>query len=139
MPDRTVELLRAVPLFAACSDKELRRVADLAREERFRAGEDIVIEGHSSGPFYVICEGDAVVRIGDREVRKLGAGDYFGEMSLIDREPRSATITALSDVLSISISSWDFLTLAERHWDLTHALLVEMTRRVRERDADPCL
>jgi CRP/FNR family cyclic AMP-dependent transcriptional regulator len=128
-----------VPLFAGASDKELRQVAELAREERFRAGEDIVTQGHSSGPFFLITDGEANVLVNGAEVRKLGPGDFFGEMSLIDHEPRSATIRASNDVTTLSISSWDFLTLLERQWDLTHKLLKTLSQRVRERDADPCL
>ena len=131
--------LRSVPLFATASDKELRRVADVARAERFRAGEDIVTEGHSSGPFYLLTEGDAQVLVAGQAKNKLGPGDFFGEMSLIDREPRSATIRAISDVTALAITSWDFLTLLERNWDLAHAVMVELSRRVRAHDQDPCL
>jgi len=129
----------SVPLFAGASEKELRHVADLAREERFRSGEDIVTQGHSSGPFFLITDGEADVVVNDSHVRRLGPGDFFGEMSLIDHEPRSATIRATTDVTTLSISSWDFLALLERHWDLTQKLLVTLSQRVRERDADPCL
>jgi CRP/FNR family cyclic AMP-dependent transcriptional regulator len=134
-----VDALRKVPLFSGASDKELKRVAELAREEHFAAGEDIVTQGHSSGPFFLLTDGDAVVLVGDRERSKLGPGNFFGEMSLVDQEPRSATIRALSDVTALSISSWDFLTVLERHWDLTRQLLVELSRRVRALDQDPCL
>jgi CRP-like cAMP-binding protein len=129
----------SVPLFAGATEKELRQVAELAREEWFRSGEDIVTQGHSSGPFFLITDGEASVLVNDTEVRKIGPGDFFGEMSLIDHQPRSATIRAATDVTTLSISSWDFLTLLERHWDLTHKLLVTLSQRVRERDADPCL
>jgi CRP-like cAMP-binding protein len=136
----TGEALRSVPLFSAMDDKELRKVAELAREEKFRTGEDIVIEGHSSGPFFLLIEGDAVVLVRGAEVRKLGPGDFFGEMALIDRQPRSATVRALGDVSALSISSWDFLTVLERNWSLAYALMVELSRRVREHDAEnPCL
>jgi CRP-like cAMP-binding protein len=132
--------LRAVPLFSSLSDRELRRVAELAREERFRAGEEIVTEGHSSGPFFLLTDGDAVVLVRGDEKRKLGPGDFFGEMALIDRQPRSATVRALGDVTALSISSWDFLTVLERNWPLAYGLMVELSRRVREQDAEnPCL
>jgi CRP-like cAMP-binding protein len=134
-----VDALREVPLFSGASDKELKRVADLAREERFAAGEDIVTEGHSSGPFYLLTEGDAVVLIGGAERSKLGPGDYFGEMSLLDQEPRSATVRAVSEVRAVSISPWDFLAVLERHWGLTRQLLEALSRRVRELDQKPCL
>jgi CRP-like cAMP-binding protein len=131
--------LRSVPFFSALSDRELKRVADLAREERYAAGEDIVAEGHSSGPLFVLTEGDATLVVGGAEVGKLGPGDFFGEMSLLDQQPRSATIRAVSEVRAFAVSPWDFLGLLERNWELSHKLLVELARRVRERDQEPCL
>ena len=134
-----MDALRGVPLFATASDKVLKRVADVARTERFRAGEDIVTEGHSAGPFYLLTDGDAEVLVGGDAKNKLGPGAFFGEMSLIDREPRSATIRAITDVTALAITSWDFLTLLERNWDLAHAVMVELSKRVRAHDQDPCL
>jgi CRP/FNR family transcriptional regulator, cyclic AMP receptor protein len=141
VPDRkaTMASLRGVPLFATASDKELRRVADVAREERFRTGEDIVTEGRPSGPFFLLTGGDAEVLVGGEAKSKLGPGDFFGEMSLIDGAPRSATIRAITDVTALAITSWDFLALLERNWDLTRAVMVELTKRVRAHDQDPCL
>jgi CRP-like cAMP-binding protein len=133
------EALRDVPLFACLDAKERRRVADLGREERFAAGEDIVSEGHSAGPFFLLTEGDALVIVGGKERGKLGAGDFFGEMSLLDGRPRSATIRAVGEVRALSIGSWDFLALLERNWSMTHKLLVELGRRVRVLDENPCL
>ena len=134
-----LDALREVPLFGCLNDKDLRRVADLARSERFAPGEDIVIEGHSSGPFFLITEGDAIVLIGGVERGKLGPGDFFGEMSLIDGQPRSATVRAIGDVVTLAIGSWDFLSLLERNWSMTQNLLGELTRRVRALDEKPCL
>jgi CRP-like cAMP-binding protein len=133
------EALREVPLFACLNDKELRRIADLARKARFAPGEDIITEGHSSGPFFLITEGDALVIVGGKERGKLGPGDFFGEMSLLDGQPRSATIRAIGDVRAHAISSWDFLALLERNWSMTHKLLVDIAHRVRVLDENPCL
>lgn len=136
---RAVDALRDVPMFACLNDKELRRVADLARDERFAPGEDIVTEGHSAGPFFLITEGDATVTVGGAERTKLGPGAFFGEMSLLDGQPRSATVRAIGDVTTISISSWDFLSLLERNWTMAQKLLAELSRRVRVLDENPCL
>ena len=134
-----VDALRDVPMFGCLNDKELRRVADLARDARFAPGEDIVTEGHSAGPFFLITEGDATVIVGGAERAKLGPGAFFGEMSLLDGQPRSATVRAIGDVTTISISSWDFLSLLERNWSMTQKLLAELSRRVRVLDENPCL
>jgi CRP-like cAMP-binding protein len=133
------EVLRDVPIFACLDDKERRRVADLGREARFAPGEDIVTEGHSAGPFFLLTEGDALVIVGGKERGKLGRGDFFGEMSLLDGRPRSATVRAIGDVRALSIGSWDFLALLERNWSMTHKLLTELAHRVRVLDENPCL
>ena len=139
MADRAADALRGVPLFACLDDKERRRVADLGRETRFAPGEDIVTEGHSAGPFFLLTEGDALVMVGGKERGKLGPGDFFGEMSLLDGRPRSATVRAIGDVRALSIGSWDFLALLERNWSMTHKLLNELAQRVRVFDENPCL
>jgi CRP-like cAMP-binding protein len=126
-------------LFACLDDRERKRVADLARTQRFADGEDIVTEGHPSGPLFVITEGDAAIIKDGTERGKLGVGDFFGEMSLIDGQPRSATIRAIGDVVTLSISSWDFLSLLERNWTMAQKLLAELARRVRGLDENVCL
>ena len=133
------DALRDVPLFACLDDKERRRVADLGREERFAPGEDIVTEGHSAGPFFLLTEGDALVIVGGKERGKLSPGAFFGEMSLLDGRPRSATVRAIGDVRALAIGSWDFLALLERNWSMTHKLLNELAQRVRVFDENPCL
>jgi CRP-like cAMP-binding protein len=114
-------------------------VAGLAREERFEEGEDIVVEGHSSGPFFLLLEGDATVLVHGEVRGKLGLGDSFGEMSLIDRRPRSATIRARVPVTALAISSWDFVGVLERNWAVTHKVLVQLSERVRQLDDNLCL
>src|SRR5687768_14023801 len=93
-----VNALKRVPLFAQCSDRELREITKDMREELFSAGQDIVKEGASGGPLYVILEGRAKVIIGGRTRRTFEPGSYFGELALIDKSPRSATIRAETQV-----------------------------------------
>ena len=137
MPDvekRTLDALRAVPLFAQLPDRELKLVGRTAREEGFVAGEELVSEGKPAGPMFVILDGKATVIVNGKERASLGAGDFFGEMALIDREPRSATVRADSDVTALAISSWDFLALLKESWELTHQVLTALAGRVRELD-----
>jgi CRP/FNR family cyclic AMP-dependent transcriptional regulator len=139
-PDaRIIDALRQVPLFADLTDKELRQVADLVREEHFREGEDIVVEGHSSGPLFLIVAGEATVLVHDVERGRYGPGDSLGEMSLIDRRPRAATVRARTDVTALAISSWDFLGVLEHSWPVTIKVLTQMSDRIRQLDQNPCL
>lgn len=129
-----VATLKRVPLFSQCSDRELREIAKDTREELFSAGQDIVTEGSTGGPMFIILEGRAKVIIGGRTRRTFEPGSYFGEMALIDKGPRSATIRAETQVKAVSITSWNFLSLLESNWKLAHKVMSGMAQRIRELD-----
>jgi CRP-like cAMP-binding protein len=131
-----IELLGAVDLFAGLTTNELLKIHMLAREEPVRAGRALAAEGETGGRFYLILEGTAQVTIGDHKVNELGPGDYFGEISLIDGEPRSATVTATSDGRVLSLASFTFAPLLQEHPSITHKILLEMCRRLRDAEAD---
>jgi CRP-like cAMP-binding protein len=125
-------VLKSVPLFAALSRGELNDIVDLAREELFSPGQDIVTEGQSGGPFFCITEGRADVVIHGKKVRELAPGAHFGEMALFEGGPRSATIRANTHVKALAITSWNFLALLQDNWDITKKVLAELSRRIRE-------
>ncbi len=89
-----VELLQRVPLFADCTTVELCVIAGKADEVRVPSGETIVEQGAWGDKFYVLAEGLAHVHVDGRKVASIGAGSFFGEMALIEKSPRSATVTA---------------------------------------------
>lgn len=132
--DESAQALRAVPLFAGLSDKELKAVARDVKEERFGAGEDLVVEGQHGGPFFLILDGEASLIVNGRARKRLGPGDYFGEMALLDREPRSATVRTETDVRVLTATSWNFLALLEENWPVTRKVLAELSRRIRVLD-----
>jgi CRP-like cAMP-binding protein len=129
-------MLKSVPLFAGLSRGELADVAELARDEVFSPGQDIVTEGQAGGPFFAITEGRADVIIHGKKVRELGPGSSFGEMALFEGGPRSATIRASTHVKALAITSWNFLALLQDNWDLTKKILAELSRRIRELQED---
>lgn len=129
-----VTALKRVPLFSQCSDRELREIAKDMREELFSAGQDIVREGAAGGPFYVILEGRAKVIVNGRTRRTFEPGAYFGELALVDKGPRSATIKAETQVKAMSITSWNFLNLLENNFKLAHKVMAGLATRVRELD-----
>lgn len=129
--DEAVARLGSVPLFEGLSDKELQSIAQTGKPVDFPAGKEIVKEGASGVGFHLIVNGNASVLVGGEVVAQLGPGSYFGEMSLIDGGPRSATVRADTDVRTLSLTSWDFMPLLDANPSIARKLLVEMTRRLR--------
>ena len=126
-----VELLAEVDLFQGLSKGELLKIFMLAREEKVRAGFSLATEGESGGRFYLILEGKAEVTINGERWAELGPGDHFGEVSLIDGEPRSATVTATTELRALSLASFTFAPLLVEHPTITRKILVEMCSRLR--------
>ena len=122
--------LRRVPLFADLSDRHLRKVAKLVMPVRFDAGAAIVREGSPGHTFFVILDGRATVvrRVG--RPAKLRSGEYFGEMALLDRRPRSATVMAETELVALRISAGPFGKLRRGEPSIAIALL-ETFRRAR--------
>jgi CRP-like cAMP-binding protein len=130
------DALGRVPLFAAVPPKELSRLARSFGEQNFEAGREIVVEGRQSGVgFFVIASGEAVVTHGGREIRRLGPGDWFGEMALIDRGPRSATVIARSDLRCHAMTPFSFRPVVEAHGEIAWSMLEELVARLRQAEA----
>ena len=106
--DAKVELLKSVPLFASCSKDELRRLSAIADEIDLREGTVLTREGHTGREFFVLIEGTARVAKGTRKVADLGPGDWLGEIALLTKAPRTATVTATSPIRSLVINDRDF-------------------------------
>jgi CRP-like cAMP-binding protein len=127
----TIDQLRNVPLFRGLPDQALRRVLEIGKEVRFEAGAPVLEEDHSGVGFHLILDGTASVSVSGAEVARFGPGDYFGEMSIIDGRPRSATVTASDVLTTLAIASWDFEALMERNPSVMRSLLVELSGRIR--------
>jgi CRP/FNR family transcriptional regulator, cyclic AMP receptor protein len=106
--DAKIDLLKNVPLFAGCSKPELRRLASIADEIDLRKGTVLTREGRTGHEFFVLIEGTVRVDKGGRKVTDLGPGDWLGEIALLTRAPRTATVTATSPVRSLVITDRDF-------------------------------
>lgn len=130
------DALKPVPLFADLDDDERGQVAHLFKERRFDAGETVIREGTGGAAFYLIDTGEARVTVGGAERAALGPGDYFGEIALIDEGPRSATVTAVSDLVCQGITLWDFKPLVEGNGVIGWKLLQAMVKRLREAERD---
>ena len=127
----TLALLKSVPLFEGLSKRELESIRSVAKEIHFDEGHDIVEEGATGVGFHLLLEGEAHVLIGGRKRATLRPGDYFGEMSLLDGGPRSATVRTSTPVRTLALTSWAFLPLLEKSPKIAKKLLVEMSKRLR--------
>ena len=131
MAGAPVEVLHRVPLFADLDKRELKQIARLFKQRRFPAGETIAKEGAGGGAFFLIDSGEAKVAVGGKERRTLSAGDYFGEIALIDEGARSATVTATSELVCWGLTFWDFRPLVQENAMLGWKLLQALAKMVR--------
>ncbi len=131
MAEAPVELLQRVPLFADFDRGDLQRLARSFKERTFQAGSTVVDEGKAGAGFFVIENGEATVSVQGSERGKLGPGDYFGEIALIDDGARSATIRADSDLHCYGLTSWEFRPLVEANASIAWKLLETMAKRLR--------
>jgi CRP/FNR family transcriptional regulator, cyclic AMP receptor protein len=113
MSKEAAELLRQVPLFSDLDQRELQDIASAMKSRTFSSGQEIAVEGESGVGFFVIEDGQAKVTVGRDEVRTLGPGDYFGEVALITQGPRTATVTAATDLKTYGMTFWEFRPLVE--------------------------
>ncbi|HTX62224.1 MAG TPA: cyclic nucleotide-binding domain-containing protein [Acidimicrobiales bacterium] len=133
------EVLAKVPLFSMLSKRDLDKLAREAHDRTFPAGSVLTGEDEFGTIFTVIVEGKATVTVRGKVARVLKEGDFFGEMALIDRAPRSATVTADTELRCLMLTQPVFRPFAVSHPETMWALLELMVQRVRDaesRDAD---
>lgn len=130
-----VDLMRRVSLFSALDDAELAKLAERCQERRFNDGAPVTTAGARGNGFFVIAEGRATVRVHGRVQRRLGRGDYFGELALIDGGRRTADISADTDMLCYGLSQKEFRAFVERHPDAAWTLLQRVVGLLREAQA----
>jgi CRP/FNR family transcriptional regulator, cyclic AMP receptor protein len=109
-----VSRLKSIPLFEDVPEDELRQIAGFAQEVNVDQGRELVREGDFSYEFMVIEDGEAEVTRGGDHVADLGPGDFFGEMGLLERTLRNATVTAKTQMRLVTLTGWD-LKRMERH------------------------
>ena len=130
------EFLRKTPLFAACSDKSVESIAELARTRLFKPGDEVIKEGsQSTVGFYILLEGTAKVSRGEQHLADYTSGDYFGEIALLlDDTPRTATVTATSDAKVLAITRWDFKALLTTHPEIAVDVMSVLAQRLAATD-----
>jgi CRP-like cAMP-binding protein len=126
------DALESVPLFADLHEREMEQIMRLFKERRFAAGETVVKEGSGGAAFYLIDSGEAKVSIAGKERGMLKQGDYFGEISLIDKGARTATVTASTDLVCFGLTYWDFRPLVQQNAGIAWNLLRSLAKRLRD-------
>jgi CRP-like cAMP-binding protein len=130
-----VVYLSRVPMFSRCSSAQLEDLASNSTERSVDAGAKIIGEGDAGEEFYVIADGAAEVIRGGNAVAKLGPGDYFGELALLDPAPRDATVTATAPSNLLVLSRDVFTQALDELPALRTAVLTGMARRIHDFDA----
>jgi CRP-like cAMP-binding protein len=130
-------MLDSVPFFSGLGEKKRKAIATQGKELSYRAGDVIVDEGTTGVGFYLILDGKAEVRKGSRTLATLGKGQFFGEMSLIDEQPRSADVVAVASTRCWALTSWAFAGLVKAYPDIALQMLKEMVKRLRSAQSSP--
>ena len=127
-----VSRLGQVRLFKELSKSDLKELEDIGRVVEHAPGHTIIDQGESGAGFHMILSGEVKVVRGGRTVARLGPGEVFGEMALIDGGPRTATVVAETDTTTFAIATWDFRALVKKRPGMSWSLLLSMTERLRE-------
>jgi CRP/FNR family cyclic AMP-dependent transcriptional regulator len=127
-------LLAAVPLFKGCSEPSLRRLADATGTIDFPVERPIVLQGQVGNGLYVLISGRARAMQGDTVLAEFGPGDFFGELAVIDQQPRTASVVAVEPTVCLALASWDLLALLETDSKLGLNLVHELVHRLRACD-----
>ena len=130
-----LEHLAKVPMFSACPKRELQQLARAAEEITIDPGTEIIRQGDRAHEFFVIAEGKAKVTRNGVDIAALGPGDFFGELALLDRTSRDATVTALTPMEVILLGQREFSAVLANSPSMAHKLMVGMARRLHELDS----
>jgi CRP-like cAMP-binding protein len=127
-----VLFMKSIDLFRALPSEELAQIAEIAEEQPMTSGEQIFAEGEPGDALYLIVEGRVKVHKGEKELVRLGVRDVFGEMAVLDSEPRSASVTAVEDAVLLKIGRDDFRDILIERPEIAMGVMKVLTRRLRE-------
>ena len=128
-------MLESVPLFRDCSAEVLDRLAGSTAEFQFAADAPIVQQGQVGNGLYIVVSGGVSIVAGSDQLARLGPGDFFGELSVIDQQPRAASAYAVSETVCLALASWDLMAVLEQDPHVSINLLKGLAARLRAADA----
>jgi CRP/FNR family cyclic AMP-dependent transcriptional regulator len=131
------EKLADVPLFSRLEKRDRERLAQRMKGRSWSEGETVIEEGRGGAGFWVVESGSATVSIRGEPVRGLGPGDHFGEIALLDDGPRTATVTAATDLRCNGIVAWEFGPFVQEHPEVAWAMLQSLAAMVRATGSRP--
>lgn len=132
MADRDLSALREVPIFSGLDDKELKKLGMMLQVHVFAAGEEIAAEGRKGLDFFFLIDsGGATVTRGGEMINTLGPGDWFGELALITKGARTATVTATEELRCRTLASFQFRPFVQEHADVAWTMLETLVERLR--------
>ena len=129
-----VLFLKSVDLFSRIPGEDLAQVAGIAQEVTFERGQLIIQEGDMGDSMFLIIEGQVTVHHLGTELSRLAEKQSFGEMAILDNEPRSASVTAQTDVTCLKIEREDFYELMSEKIEIAHGIIRTLTQRLRDTD-----
>jgi CRP-like cAMP-binding protein len=135
MPVTAPDALRSVPLFEGMSEASITSIGRLTHPVQYGTGDVLVREGDPGDSFIVMVSGRAAVDQGGQRIREMSAGEFLGEISLIDHGPRTATVTALEPIETLAVTAEDFGHLMDAHPAVRLAILTALTHRIRREAA----
>ena len=124
----------SVPIFSALDSKELEAIAKAGKQQSYGAGQNIVEQGATGVGFFFVLDGDVEVRQKGKTLAKLGKGQFFGEMALIDGQPRTADVVAVGPTECFALSAWSFASLVKTEPKIALGVMKELVKRLRETD-----
>jgi CRP/FNR family transcriptional regulator, cyclic AMP receptor protein len=133
----TIALIGGVPFFEGLDEKSRKAIAKEGKEMNFKPGDLVVGEKGTGVGFYLVLDGKAEVRKGGRVLATLGHGQFFGEMSLIDGQPRSADVVAVDPTKCWVLPAWNFAGLIKGHPEVALPMLRELVKRLRKAQDSP--
>jgi CRP/FNR family transcriptional regulator, cyclic AMP receptor protein len=128
--NQKVDAIKSVPLFTKLSKQGLQEVASVADEIDLPEGKALTKEGERGREFFVLLDGEAEVRQGNKQIATLGKGDFLGEISLVTKLPRTATVTTTSPVRALVITDRDFSSLLRRSPEIGQGVLEALGERL---------
>ena len=128
--------IKEAKLFQGLPESELRSLEKQMKIVKHPAGHEIVVKGDNGVGFMIILDGVVTVETAQGKARKLGPGDSFGEMALLDHEGRSANITADTEVSLATIPEWNFKPFLKEHPEVAYRLLQLLSQRIRQAESD---
>ena len=131
MAKPSADLIRGIPMFSELDDSSVNQLADDFMEREFGAGQSMATEGEGGLNFFVVDSGTADVTVGGNPVATLGPGASFGEIALVDKSARSATVTATTRLRAFALPVWSFRSFAESRPSVTWKLLELLAERLR--------